>query len=100
MPKKEKSARSAVVVHTADGRRLKPECPMCQRTYWGKLVPPDVDPESVVEPVIPTRLKNGNTIGMAFQLWVCMNCGFLWHRTGAVESEERPEGDKEDGEDK
>jgi hypothetical protein len=75
--------RSAVVVHTDDGRRLKPACPMCQRVYWGKLVPPGVAPDATVLPTIPARI--GDTMhGMEVDQWVCLNCGYLWHLTGAV----------------
>ena len=79
----EKLPRVAVVVKTADGRRLKPKCPMCGRVYWGKLIPPGAPEDVDVHPMIPARVGE-NIVGMDYQLWVCMNCGFLWHRTGAV----------------
>ncbi len=78
--------RAAVVVYTADGKRIKPACPMCGRVYWGKLYPPEVSHDTPVHPYIPVRVGNdGQQMGMAYQLWTCMNCGFLWHRTGGVE---------------
>lgn len=84
MGEKKDLPRAAVVVHTDDGRRLKPSCPICGRVYWGKLVPLGVSPEHKVFPMIPARVAD-QVHGMEIQLWVCLNCGFLWQRTGAVE---------------
>ena len=83
----DKKPRSAVVVKTADGRRLKPKCPMCGRTYWGKLVPPGVSEPEKVRPLIPAQVGDV-THGIEIQQWVCLNCGFLWHLTGATSPKE------------
>ena len=34
--------------------------------------------------MIQTRM-NESQVMMGVQLWVCLNCGFLWHRTGSVD---------------
>jgi hypothetical protein len=81
--------RSAVVVYTDDGRRIKPACPMCHRVYWGKLVPPGVPADATVLPMIPARV-GGDMHGMEVQQWVCLNCGYLWHMTGAVSAKAKP----------
>ena len=91
--KKKNVARAAVVVNTADGRRLKPECPICKRVYWGKLVPPGTSPSQVIIPMIPARVADKMT-AMEIQQWVCLNCGHLWHRTGGIE--ERLSKEKDD----
>ncbi len=76
--------RVAVVLHTADGERIKPPCPMCNRTYWGRLVAPNHKEGDEVVHMLPTRVKE--SIGyLGVQLWVCLNCGFIWHRTGGVD---------------
>ena len=80
----EELPRAAVVLHTADGRRLKPPCPMCDRTYWGRLVPPGYKEGDQLEYLLPAK-QNESSISMGVQLWVCLNCGFLWHRTGGVD---------------
>jgi len=76
--------RVAVVIHTADGRRLKPPCPMCQRTYWGRIGPGEYKPGDRVVHMLPARVNEAPAI-LEVQLWVCLNCGFLWHRTGSVD---------------
>ena len=76
--------RAAVVLYTADGERIKPPCPMCSRTYWGRLAPPGYKEGDELVHSLPARV-NKSDIMMGVQLWVCLNCGFLWHRTGGVD---------------
>ncbi len=76
--------RIAVVIHAADGRRLKPKCPMCGRTYWGRLVPPGYEEGAKLINTLPVSVAD-QPVHMHVQLWTCLNCGFLWHRTGSVD---------------
>ena len=76
--------RAAVVLHTADGERIKPPCPMCSRTYWGRLVPPGYKKGDEIAYKIQADMHDSQFM-LGVQLWVCMNCGFLWHRTGSVD---------------
>ena len=80
----EKLPRVAVVIHTPDDRRLKPPCPMCQRTFWGKLVPREYKKGATVVHELQAKM-DGQPETLEVQLWACMNCGFLWHRTGSVD---------------
>ena len=74
----QKPPRVAVVVHTADGRRLKPECPICQSVSWATPIPPGVD-KAGFQHVIAADL--GKTLlTLPINRWLCMNCGFLWER--------------------
>ena len=84
MASEEKPPRSAVVVKTADGRRLKPECPVCGAVSWGKLVPREIDDPDQLETMILTKIA-GQFQGIGVQVWACLNCGHIWHRTGAIE---------------
>ncbi len=80
----EEPPRAAVVLHTADGRRLKPACPMCDRIYWGRLVPQGFKPDDDISYNIAAQL-NESPVLLGVQLWTCLNCGFLWHRTGGLD---------------
>jgi len=83
MANKEKPPRVAVVVKTRDGRRLKPECPVCGEVSWGKLVPQGIDDPEKVGTMILAEVGE-KIMGMGVQLWLCANCGHIWFRSGTV----------------
>lgn len=78
-----------LVIHTADGRRIEQACPICQVSKWGELWPPGHDPGVPVVAILLAMV--GETmdvpavnIGLEVQRLVCLNCGFVMHRTSGV----------------
>ena len=55
---------------------------MCNRTYWGRLAPRGYKEDDKLIHMLQARWKESTAI-LEVQLWVCLNCGFLWHRTGS-----------------
>lgn len=90
MVKGNKPARSAVVVNTVGGERLKPQCPICNAVSWATPVPREFDPsKETFEFLVDARrsLKVGGsevTSNYPIDAWVCMNCGFLWQRLAGI----------------
>lgn len=78
-----KPSRSAVVVNAKDGRRLKPVCPICNAVSWLK---PRVSEEDAGSPVVDvdiqpvvTAMRGEELVSLPVQMFVCQNCGFVWH---------------------
>ena len=48
-----KPPRTSIVVNTADGRRLKPECPICGAVSWAM---PELSPDDEAENIQPVAM--------------------------------------------
>ena len=77
MAEETKPPRSAVVVETAGGERIKPECPICKATWWGVPKPVSLDEDTAFQPVV-SGLAGGDHLSLPVHMHVCKNCGFVW----------------------
>ena len=70
--------RAAVVIKTVDKQRIKPSCPMCGAVSWGTPVPANAPGEKLQ--AVVTAISGESLQTHPVNLWVCMNCGFVWQR--------------------
>jgi len=79
MADEKKTPRRAIVLNTADGRRIKPPCPMCGATHW---LDPKPDPKAVpgkFRLMIMAQAEDSSDLtGLEIKVHVCGNCGFVW----------------------
>lgn len=80
MESETKLRRAAVVVNTTDGQRLKPACPICNAVSWARPRPNPEEGSPVldVQPVV-TAMRGEELMSLPVQMFICQNCGFVWH---------------------
>jgi predicted RNA-binding Zn-ribbon protein involved in translation (DUF1610 family) len=95
MTDEKKPPRSAIVINTAAGRRIKPPCPMCGAVFWMDPKPdPKMAPGRFQILIMAKAEGSENLMGLSTKIYVCGNCGFVWH-IGMQENRQHKEGDDE-----
>lgn len=73
----------SILIHTINGRRIEVRCPVCAAANWGELLPRDYDPNVPIRAVLVALVGDEN-IGLEVLRHVCLNCGFVMHRSGVA----------------
>ena len=95
MTGEKKTFRRAIVINTADGQRIKPPCPMCGAVSWMDPKPDTKKAPGRFQTFIMARAEGSEDLmGLSTKLYVCGNCGFVWH-IGMHENRQHEEVDDE-----